>query len=167
MHWKCTNSIHLSVIVTIKQRLTTSKAIFLLLNRLATCERIECRTSALLIMGKIRPQDKRDLQRTWSGNINQDSRKRTKKWRKRGGKRKSGGGGLRHNMTKAERLSWRYFRICSRNCVSANKRGAALKRLDFWRLLPIEHENTSRKAARPEWLPGRSEVVQLFKAQPN
>ena len=50
------------------------------------------------------------------------SPKRTKKRGKRDGKRTSGRGGLICNMTKSERLSRKYFRICSWNCASASRR---------------------------------------------
>ena len=40
----------------------------------------------------------------------------------RGGKGKCGREGLRRNMSKAERLSRKHFRICSWNCASASKR---------------------------------------------
>ena len=42
-----------------------------------------------------------------------------RKQRKRGGKRRSGRGGQRRKMRKADRLSKRYFRVCSWNCASA------------------------------------------------
>ena len=52
------------------------------------------------------------------------------KQRKRG-KRRSGRGGHRRKMRKADRLSKRYFRICSWNCASANRRGAVLEKMVY------------------------------------
>ena len=54
-----------------------------------------------------------------------------RKQRKRGGKRRSGCGGQRCKIRKADRLSKRYFRICSWNCASANRRGAALEKMVY------------------------------------
>ena len=59
------------------------------------------------------------------------SPKHTKKPGKRGGKRTSGCGGLRRNMTKSERLSRKYFRICSWNCASASRWGPVLEILAY------------------------------------
>ena len=70
-----------------------------------------------------------------NGDHAQDSRRRSvspspprRKQRKRGGKRSSGRGGQRRKMRKADRLSKRYFRVCSWNCASANRRGAVLEK---------------------------------------
>ena len=54
-----------------------------------------------------------------------------RKQRKRGGKRRSGRGGQRRKMRKADRLSKRYFRVCSWNCASANRRGAVLEKMVY------------------------------------
>ena len=54
-----------------------------------------------------------------------------RKQRKRGGKRRSGRGGQRCKMRKADRLSRRYFRVCSWNCASANRRGAVLEKMIY------------------------------------
>ena len=54
-----------------------------------------------------------------------------RKQRKRGGKRRSGRGGQRREMRKADRLSKRYFRVCSWNCASANRRGAVLEKMVY------------------------------------
>ena len=53
-----------------------------------------------------------------------------RKQKKRGGKRRSGLGGQRHKMRKADRLFKRY-RICSCNCANANRRDAVLKRMVY------------------------------------
>ena len=54
-----------------------------------------------------------------------------RKQRKRGGKRRSGHGGQRRKMRKADRLSKRFFRICSWNCASAGRRGAVLEKMIY------------------------------------
>ena len=54
-----------------------------------------------------------------------------RKQRKRGGKRRSGHGGQRRKNEKADRLSKRYFRVCSWNCASANRRGAVLEKMVY------------------------------------
>ena len=54
-----------------------------------------------------------------------------RKQRKRGGKRRSGRGGQRCKMRKADRLSKRYFRLCSWNCASFNRRGAVLGKMVY------------------------------------
>ena len=35
-------------------------------------------------------------------------------------------------MRKADRLSKRYFRVCSWNCASANRRGAVLEKMVYY-----------------------------------
>ena len=54
-----------------------------------------------------------------------------RKQRKRGGKRRSGRGGQKCQMRKADRLSKRYFRVCSWNCASVNRRGAVLEKMVY------------------------------------
>ena len=54
-----------------------------------------------------------------------------RKQRKRGGKRRSGRGGQRRQIRKADRLSKRYFRVCSWNCASVNRRGAVLEKMVY------------------------------------
>ena len=54
-----------------------------------------------------------------------------RKQRKRGGKRRSGRGGQSRKMRKADRLSKRYFRVCSWKCVSANRRGVVLEKMVY------------------------------------
>ena len=53
------------------------------------------------------------------------------KQRKRGEKRRSGHGGQRRKLKNADRLSKTYFRICSCNCASANRRGAVLEKMAY------------------------------------
>ena len=72
---------------------------------------------------------------SWPRDHAQGSRRRSaspslsqRKQRKRGEKHSSGRGRHRRKMSKADRLSERYFRICWQNCASANRRGAALKK---------------------------------------
>ena len=54
-----------------------------------------------------------------------------RKQRKRGRKRRSGRGGQKRQMRKADRLSKRYFRVCSWNCASVNRRGAVLEKMVY------------------------------------
>ena len=53
------------------------------------------------------------------------------KQRNRGGKRRSGRGRQRRKTRKADRLSKRYFRVCSWNCASATRRGAVLEKMVY------------------------------------
>ena len=46
--------------------------------------------------------------------------------------RRSGRGCRRRNMRKADRLSKMYFRMCSWNCASANRRGAVLEKMVYY-----------------------------------
>ena len=80
---------------------------------------------------RTKKRGKRGGKRTTGWRRQSRSPKRTKKRGKRGGKRTSGRGGLRRNMTKSERLSRKYFIICSWNCASASRRGAGLARLAY------------------------------------
>ena len=54
-----------------------------------------------------------------------------RKQRKRGEKCRSGRGGQSRQMRKADRLSKRYFRVCSWNCASVNRRGAVLEKIVY------------------------------------
>ena len=51
--------------------------------------------------------------------------------RKRGGKRRSGRDDQRCKMRKTDMLSKRYFRICSWNCASANRRSTVLEQMVY------------------------------------
>ena len=73
-----------------------------------------------------------------NGDHAQGSRRRSvspnptgRKQRKRSGKRRSGHGGQRRQMRKADGLSKRYFRICSWNCASASRRGSVLEKMVY------------------------------------
>ena len=46
-------------------------------------------------------------------------------------RKRSGLGGQRRKMRTADKLSKRYFRICSLNCAGANRRGAVLEKMTF------------------------------------
>ena len=100
----------------------------------------------------------RSLQR--NGDHAQGSRRRLvspspTRWkqRKRGGKRRSGRGGQRLKMRKADRLSKTYFRVGSRNCASANRRvrcGMSTRNKD----MPKSTTSASRLHSHPEaWRP--------------
>ena len=84
--------------------------------------------------------------------VNQDTPRHTKKRGKRGGKRTLVPAGLRRNMTKSERLSRKYFRICSWNCASVSRRGAVLEILvyDFDVICLQETRTHPEKATRTE-----------------
>ena len=73
-----------------------------------------------------------------NGDHAQGSRRRSvspnptrRKQRKRGGKLRSGHGGQRRKMRKADRPSEKYFRICSRNCASANRLDPVLEKIVY------------------------------------
>ena len=74
--------------------------------------------------------------------------KETKKERREG---KSGRGGLRRNMTKAERLSRKHYMICSRNSPRETF-------LWLWSPLRTENKNAPRKATWTEWRHGNPEA---------
>ena len=86
---------------------------------------------------------------------------------KRSGEEKSGRGGLRRNMTNAERISRKYFRICSWNCANANKRGAVLERLAYhFDVLCLQETRT--RPAKPLELKSETRIhASVLKIQTN
>ena len=86
-----------------------------------------------------------------------------RKQRKRGGKRRSGRCGLRCKMKTADRLSKRYFRICSWNCANTNRRGAVLEKM-FYDFDVVCLQETRTCSNRPLVLQGFT-VIQRHKGR--